>query len=133
MSFMPAYGHNQPQPVADLSSPLIPPPLMSEPVQLISTQGSESSIEKVSSGLFRICQTTNILPPKNNLKLGIPTKRRDLFVHYNCHYRTEFLNSHYLIVRRVTNILRVPEILSLTTPEVQLVGLYRVRSDKQLA
>ncbi len=35
MSLMPAYGHSQPPPVADLSPPLIPQPLLPEPSRLI--------------------------------------------------------------------------------------------------
>ena len=49
MSLVSAYGHSQLRPLADLSPPLIPQPLLPEPVQLISTQGPEPFIEKVSS------------------------------------------------------------------------------------
>ncbi len=58
MSLVSAYGHSQLRPLADLSPPLIPQPLLPEPVQLISTQGPEPFIEKVSSVIFRIRQAT---------------------------------------------------------------------------
>ncbi len=66
MSLVSAYGHSQLRPLADLSPPLIPQPLLPEPVQLISTQGPEPFIEKVSSVIFRIRQATTTFSPKKN-------------------------------------------------------------------